>query len=116
MTNLLLALAENVPLSDQIRHPIYFDHKRRMITFSEKSKFVIILPVSDFTTGDGYWRFINEEETIKKSNELARKGRPHQIIDKEGFNYYKAHRLNGGRCLRVTGGKELIFDNVTEKL
>lgn len=110
MTTLLLALCSNAPLSDQVRHPIYYDDKNRKINFSESTAFVVILPVDDFKTGDGYWRCNNEAIAMKKSDALTAKGQPHQIIDKNGMNYYLGHAFDGRRCLRQIDSKELVYE------
>lgn len=109
MTTLLLALASEAPLTDQINHCIYYEDKRRAVLFKESTKFVIILPVSDFKTGKGYYSFHSQEAAIKASNRLRARRQVHQIIDKEGVNYYKYGTLRGHVRLKEIEKHELIF-------
>ena len=110
MTKLILGVCADAPISDQIRHPIYYDNKRRIIVFSETTKFVIILPVADFKTGDGYFRFQSESAAMNRSQKLLSQGQPHQIIDKDGMNYCRGYSLNGTARLKRIEEKELVFD------
>lgn len=109
MTTFKLGLRKDATWHDQNHYPIYEEDTEREIVFADGHKYAIILPLEEFSEGLGYTSHASMEDCAKESARLSKIYIGHQIVDTDGFNYYRENDDRGELYLQVQAGRDLVF-------